>query len=576
MLFPEHASPQPPQSANVEVRSVSHPSSCRLLLQSPHPLAQVPMQLPPLHVGATTWFDEHTIPQAPQSLRFDELLVSQPSVCLLLLQSAKPELQAPVQTPLVQTGVAMLLFEQTSPHPPQSLTFDEVLVSQPSVCLLLLQSAKPALQAPVQAPLEQTGVAMLLFEQTSPHPPQSFRFDAVPVSQPSVCLLPLQSAKPALQAPVQTPLVQTGVAMLLFEQTSPHPPQLLTSVLPTLTSQPSVCLLLLQSANPAAQVPLQTPAPLHVTVAMWFDEHATPHPPQLVAVVSDVSHPLVCLLLSQSPKPALQAPVQTPAVHTGVAMLLFEQMTPQPPQLLTSVPPMKVSQPSVCLLLLQSTQPAAQVPLQTPAPLQVTVAMWFAEQARPQPPQLLVVVSAVSQPSVCLLLLQSPKPALQAPLHTSFVQSGVAMLLFEQTSPHPPQLATVVIAVSHPSVCLLPLQSAKPALQAPVQTPLVHTGVAMLLFEHTTPQPPQLLTLVPAMFTSQPSVCLLLLQSAKPELQAPVQTPLVQTGVAMLLFEQTSPHPPQSLTFDEVFVSQPSVCLLLLQSAKPALHAPVH
>src|SRR5207302_1358962 len=107
--------------------------------------------------------------------------------------------------------------------------------------------------------------------------------------------------------------------MWLVEQTTLQPPQLLTSVEATAVSQPSDCLLPLQSANPAAQVPLQVLL-AHVTVAMWLDEQATPQPPQLVVLDAVlVSHPSVCLLLLQSAKPAAQVPLQVPgAVQVGV------------------------------------------------------------------------------------------------------------------------------------------------------------------------------------------------------------------------------------------------------------------
>ena len=74
-----------------------------------------------------------------------------------------------------------------------------------------------------------------------------------------------------------------------------------------------------------------------------------------------------------------------------------------------------------------------------------------------------------------------------------------------QALPHEPQLLTlVVVLTSQPSVFLLALQSPKPALQVPVHVPAEHTGEAMLLFEHTEPHAPQLPALV-LMFTSQPS-----------------------------------------------------------------------
>ena len=86
------------------------------------------------------------------------------------------------------------------------------------------------------------------------------------------------------------------------------------------------------------------------------------------------------------PRPEVQAPVQTPLVHVTAAILLVEQEMPQPPQLPVSLPPISVSQPSVCLLPLQSSKNALQAPLQTPA-AQVRLTTPAAEQAVAQPPQ---------------------------------------------------------------------------------------------------------------------------------------------------------------------------------------------
>src|SRR5579883_1008055 len=184
------------------------------------------------------------------------------------------------------------------PQAPQLFASLVILISQPSVCLLLLQSAKPLLQSPLQTPPPHEGV-MLLLEHTVPHAPQSLTVVIRLVSHPSICLLLLQSPQPELQTPPHTPPAHVGTPMLLFEQTMPQPPQLLVVVIAV--SQPSVCLLLLQSPNPELQVPLHTPPEPHVTVAMLLLEHTSPQPPQLLVVVSAVSQPSVCLLLLQSP-----------------------------------------------------------------------------------------------------------------------------------------------------------------------------------------------------------------------------------------------------------------------------------
>jgi hypothetical protein len=127
--------------------------------------------------------------------------------------------------------------------------------------------------------------------------------------------------------------------------------------------------------------------------------------------------------------------------------------------------------------------------------------MLFVEQGIAQAPQLLrSVIGFDSQPSFCLSPLQSNHPASHAPLQAPSVQVGVVMWLFEQTRPQPPQFATLLeVGVSQPSVCLFMLQSAQPVAQAPLHTPGSepvlggpHEGVTFC-DEHMTPQPPQLL-----------------------------------------------------------------------------------
>src|SRR2546423_670559 len=133
------------------------------------------------------------------------MLVSQPSLSLFMLQSAKPVEQAPVQPPPLHTVDAMFAVEQTLPQPPQFVGSTSTLVSQPSFCLLWLQSSNPVSQAPVQVPRVQVGDVMWLLEQSVPQAPQVMGSLVRLASQPSACLLPLQSANPWMQAPLHTP-----------------------------------------------------------------------------------------------------------------------------------------------------------------------------------------------------------------------------------------------------------------------------------------------------------------------------------------------------------------------------------
>ena len=82
----------------------------------------------------------------------------------------------------------------------------------------------------------------------------------------------------------------------------------------------------------------------------------------------------------------------------------------------------------------------------------------------PHAPQWAAVLSGVSQPAA---LVQSPNPLLQdATLQVPVAQLAVAFGCVQAT-PQPPQLLLVLVAVSHPSVSLVPVeQLAYPAAQA--------------------------------------------------------------------------------------------------------------
>jgi hypothetical protein len=73
---------------------------------------------------------EHLLPQAPQLLSSFRIFVSQPSAALAL-QLANPELQADtLQVPLEQAGMP-LATKQVVPHAPQLLRSERKLRSQP-------------------------------------------------------------------------------------------------------------------------------------------------------------------------------------------------------------------------------------------------------------------------------------------------------------------------------------------------------------------------------------------------------------------------------------------------------------
>jgi hypothetical protein len=121
----------------------------------------------------------------------------------------------------------------------------------------------------------------------------------------------------------------------------------------------------------------------------------------------------------------------------------------------------------------------------------------------------------------------------------------------EQGTPQAPQFDSVSIDVSHP-LAVTPSQLAHPGLQDAIwQVPVEHVEVA-LAREHTTPQPPQLLSV--SIEVSQP-LSGLPSQSAQPGAQVGTQAPLLQMVVPCALV-QLIPQAPQFIgEFKEV--SQP-------------------
>jgi hypothetical protein len=129
--------------------------------------------------------------------------------------------------------------------------------------------------------------------------------------------------------------------------------------------------------------------------------------------------------------------------------------------------------------------------------------------------------------------------------------------------PQAPQLlASIPSLTSQPSVAL-PLQSAKPALHAATaHLPAPHDDAALGSLQ-ATPHAPQFVGSERVFVHDR-------LQLVSPAPQAVVQAPSLQTSVP----EQAVPHPPQLATLFRKLTSHPSVAMAL-QSAKPALHAAI-
>jgi len=138
-----------------------------------------------------------------------------------------PKFVAHVKPHALDTHVAVALARagQTMAQPPQLLTLLVMLVSQPLVRLLESQSAKPTTQLPVQLPPEQA-TAMLLLEHAELVQPPHWVIDVlVSTSQPLLCRLPSQLARPAAQTPLQTLDPQVREASPFPEQTALAPEQ---------------------------------------------------------------------------------------------------------------------------------------------------------------------------------------------------------------------------------------------------------------------------------------------------------------------------------------------------------------
>jgi hypothetical protein len=226
------------------------------------------------------------------------------------------------------------------------------------------------------------------------------------------------------------------------------------------------------------------------------------------------------------------------------------------------------------------SQPLAGAPSQLPKPgshaprRQVAsthdAAALAKTQRFPQPPHWLTLVEKSASQPLLRLPSQLPKP----PLHAIATQVPPAQVgdpfVLSQREPHAPQLFGLLLVFTSQKSLAMPLQSASGAVHIPpsMHDELAQNAVRPAPPEQRLPQVPQLVTSV-ATLVSQPSVGSLL-QSRKPALHAPiVHTPDTQVGVA-LAKRQRLLHAPQLFGSVAVAVSQPAA---VLQSPKPVRHA---
>jgi hypothetical protein len=188
----------------------------------------------------------------------------------------------------------------------------------------------------------------------------------------------------------------------------------------------------------------------------------------------------------------------------------------------------------------------------------------------PHAPQLEAVVRrSTSQPSAAIAL-QSPKPVEHATPQALAAQAGVLLARAGHALPHAPQWLTLVASVTSQPLAAAPSQSSKPGAHANAHMPDAHVGAALARAGHATPQRPQFEAFA-SRSTSQPSAAMPL-QSAKPSVQAKPHAPAAQVARAFAGAVQATPQPPQWATLVTVLVSQPSAAMPL-QSPKPAVQA---
>jgi hypothetical protein len=517
-----HTLPQSPQDEVVVFRSTSQPSA-GLPLQSPKPaLQRSTVQVPAVH-AAVAFPTRQALPQPPQLPTLDPRFTSQPLEATPS-QSAKPALQVKLQPPSAQRGLAFATAKHTVPQSPQLF----VSVLRSAQTLVAAQKVVPAGQLDTQAPPAQRVPAA----QTTPQPPQLV-LELVLVSQPSATIA-LQFAKPGLQVPtVHRPAAQPATAFGTLHAL-PHAPQAVGVVL-VFTSQPSAGLPL-QSAKPASQAPTVQRPRVHAAVA-WASMHALVHVPHAEAVpLRSVSQPLAAIL-SQSAKPASQVKPQALMAQVAVAWARAGQALSQAPQLATSfsvraqmsdarqnvvpvgqlethspseqrVPSAQArpQAPQLVFVLSCASQPLAAIMSQSPKPVsQVAVAQRpsmhagvprAVTQARPQAPQDITREPvSVSHPSATMSL-QSPKPGMHMsmaqapPMHAPTALAGL------HARPQAPQWAAVALRFTSQPLAAIMSQSAKPAMHVPTaQAPATQFAVAFARAQ-AIPQPPQCATLV--------------------------------------------------------------------------------
>jgi hypothetical protein len=196
------ARPQEPQLLLLVRRFTSQPSA-RLPLQLAKPGLHVAIAHVPLAQAAVALAKAQRLPQAPQWVVALRTLVSQP-LPVFMSQLPQPAAQVPPQVPLMHVRITLGKDGQMLPQDPQLFGLVWRLTQAP----VAAQKVVPAAQALAQTPPAHTCPMV----QRLPQAPQLFEVTRA-VSQPSSAR-PLQLPKPALQAPrPHDPPVQVAAAL---------------------------------------------------------------------------------------------------------------------------------------------------------------------------------------------------------------------------------------------------------------------------------------------------------------------------------------------------------------------------
>jgi len=330
------------------------------------------------------------MPQPPQLLGSVCELTSHPSIGLPLQLSCGSSKGFPhenPQTPPLQKPTAPRGSGHTFPHVPQLSRAFAVRTQVP------LHRVRSDVQT--HAPAVQTSALV----HVTPQPPQFVLLERVSSSQPSLAI-PLQFAKPTLQANPQTLAAHVAVALGAPGHTRPHIPQFVMLVLvsthtppqtidgltqvgvhtPPVQTDPAAharphavqfaALVFRFTSQPLAAMPSQSPYPVlqlaiaHAPAAQpavaWLNAHARPHALQLATLVRvSTSQPLPAMA-SQLPKPDAHANEHALPAQVGEALAGVGHTVPHAPQLRTSVA-------SVAQVVPHATVPAPQVVVHTPA-----------------------------------------------------------------------------------------------------------------------------------------------------------------------------------------------------------------